>query len=55
METEAFVYIDVDGKPIRVVAEINSTKIEKDFGSYSRRIKGRILIVFGILCNAEDG
>jgi len=37
------------------VAEINSQKIEKDFGSSSRRVKGRILTVFGILRNAEDG
>ncbi len=27
----------------------------QDFGSSSRRVKGRILIVFDLLRNAEDG
>ena len=40
---------------IRDVARNNAPKIAPDFGSYSRRIEGCILIVCAPQCNAEYG
>ncbi len=40
---------------IRTSEIMKSTKIAKDFGPSSRRVKGRILVVFGLLRKAEDG
>ena len=39
-----------------MVAELEKYKnIEPDFGSYSRRANGSILIIYGFQRNAEDG
>ncbi len=40
---------------LRIEDEINSPKIAKVFGPLSKRVKGRILSVFVLLRNAEDG
>jgi hypothetical protein len=39
----------------RVMEKNKSTNIARDFGSYSRRVKGCILYVFGLWRNTEYG
>ncbi len=42
-------------REFRASGKNKSLKIAKDFGPSSRRLKGRILIVFDLSRNAEDG